>query len=385
MSTDIAGSRTLPAILEKIGTLDKWITSRMEETNAAEARINNKLDQLSKLEVSLQAMIDGLRKQVTDTLPVLSEIRQTRDKAQSVVDQAVEDALAAARQKVNHLEHEAADRIDAQIKSRVAEALSSVTVDQMGEIARDVHKQLTDEADHCREQAEQTLIMFRQLLQKQVDQVVDQAAAASNPHLSKLSDARSYVDAQVEATLAAAQESIEQRMTNLSRSAQATVELIEQGLVDRVRNIRPQVMNEVESTQKMIAYRVAGLIEASRKMVSTVVNELDDKLESLSPRTDAVRDELEARLTRYMKDLQDSAETMVGWLEDRVTQRVDDLVEQSRSSIKGEIRALDRASDKLANSVPVDPMPAVENPGEPLSLTMYIDRMRTAPGPKPAA
>jgi len=32
-----------------------------------------------------------------------------------------------------------------------------------------------------------------------------------------------------------------------------------------------------------------------------------------------------------------------------------------------------------------DPIPANEHPCEPLSLTMYIDRMRTSPGPKPAA
>jgi len=35
---------------------------------------------------------------------------------------------------------------------------------------------------------------------------------------------------------------------------------------------------------------------------------------------------------------------MVGWLEDRVTQRVDDLVEKSRYSMWSELRALNAAA-----------------------------------------
>jgi hypothetical protein len=134
----------------------------------------------------------------------------------------------------------------------------------------------------------------------------------------------------------------------------------------------------------MVAHRVAGLIDASKKMVGTVVNELDAKLDELSPKADAVRDELDAKVTGYLNELQDSALTMVGWLEDRMMNRVDDLVEKSRRSIWAEMRALDKASDKLAATTPAEPMPAVEHPDQPLSLTMYIDRARK-PDPKPAA
>jgi len=200
-----------------------------------------------------------------------------------------------------------------------------------------------------------------------------------------VTETRDYVDRQIDAIINAAQESLEQRLLTLTRSAQSTVELVEQNLVGRVRNIRPQVMHEVESTQKLIAHRVAGLIEASRKMVSTVVTDLDSKLDELGPKTDAVREELDQRVTGYLNDLQDSALTMVGWLEDRMTQRVDNLVDSSRSSIKGELRALDRAAEKLHSHRPAEPMPAVEHPDEPLSLTMFVDRVRSAPGPKPAA
>ncbi len=97
-----------------------------------------------------------------------------------------------------------------------------------------------------------------------------------------------------------------------------------------------------------------------------------------------MREELDAKLTNYMNELQDSALTMVGWLEDRMMTRVDDLVDKSRKSIWNEMKALDKASDKLAASTPAEPMLAVEHPGQPLSLTMYIDRARR-PDPKPAA
>ncbi len=445
MSMDVAGQKSLaqvPAILEKFAVLNKWITAQMEETRQAESRIEQKLGQLGKLESSLTNMIDTLRKQMLDTVPVIHQANLARTQAKDAVDSAVQDALtaarqeaaqltqagdlakesvdsavrealssvqqhatylthmqsqvkesvevavqealAAARQQANHLAHTAADEIDAQIKQRIESALAGVSVEQMAEIAQDVTDRLNDESAHCREQAEQTLILFRQLLQQQVEQVRDQAAAAARPHVNRLNEAREHVDRQIDAIIESSHATVEKRLAMLSRSAESSVELIEQNLVARVRSIRPQVMTEVESTQKLIAHRVAGLVEASKKMVSTVVNDLDAKLTAMPEKTEALREDLDLRITTYMNELQESAQTMVSWLEDRVSRRVDDLVEKSRHSMWSELRALNAASDRLANES-ADPMPAMENPGQPLSLTMYVDRMKPKSDPKPAA
>lgn len=447
MSIDATGQKSLaqvPALLEKFSVLNKWITAQMEETRQAESRIEQKLGQLGKLEGSLTNMIETLRKQMTETIPVIHQANLARTQAKDAVDSAVKDALAAARaqsseltqagdlakesvdsavraaltsvqqhaaylthmqsqvkesvdvavqealagarQQANHLAHTAADEIDSQIKERIQTALAGVSVEQMAGISDDVTQRLNDESAHCREQAEQTLILFRQLLQQQVEKVSDQAAAAVRPHVNRISETREQVDREIDAILESSRETVEKRLEMLARSAESSVELIEQTLVGRVKNIRPQVMTEVESTQKLIAHRVAGLVEASKKMVETVVKDLDAKLTDLPEKTEALREELDLRITTYMNELQESATTMVGWLEDRVNQRVDDLVEKSRHSMWGELRALNAATDRLsAAAATAEPIPAQEHPGQPLSLTMYVDRMKPKSDPKPAA
>lgn len=401
MSADMSAQKSMaavPAILEKISLLDRWLNARIEETKAAENRIEQKLQTFGRLETSLQSMIDTLRKQVTDATPLVQQTAQAREQMRAGIDDVLADAIARARQQANHLVHAATDQIDQQIKERIEAGLASVTVEQIARMSGDVHQRLTEESDRCRAQAEQVLILHRQLMAQQLELVRDEAEQATRPYISQASETRARVNHEIDTILAVAQATVNQRLQQLARSAEGSVELMEQHLVNRVKTIRPQAMQEVESTQKLIAHRVAGLIEASRKMVSTVVTELDEKLDELSPKTDAVREELDLKLTSYLNELQESAMTMVGWLEDRVTQRVDDVVDQSRRSMHKELRQLNDATDKLRDSfrmgdlnrphLPIaDPQPADEHPHKPLSLTTFIDRMRIHPSedPKPAA
>jgi hypothetical protein len=379
---------SMPAILEKLSVLDKWLNTRMEQTRAAEARMESKLQQLTRLEGSLSTMIDGLRRQMGEIAPQIASASlvadQAKEQAAAAVDSVIADALAHVRQESIRVAHQTAESIEQQIAGKIDDGLRSMSVERMAQLSADVQLQLVDEADRCRDRAEQTLILFRQVLAQQVIHLADEARHAVDPHLAKIGDTREAVDREVNAILDAATETVQQRLAHLCKNANNTVELLEKQLVERVRMIRPQAMTEIESTQKLIAHRVAGLIEASRKMVGNVVNELDQQLDSLSPKADAVRQELDEKLAEYLREMETEASTMLGWLEDRITGRVDDLVDLSRRSMHNELRALDDAAKQLRRPRPVAPMPAAEHPGEPLSLSLYLHRDDPT-RPKPAA
>lgn len=378
---------SMPAILEKLSVLDKWLNARMEQTRAAEARMEQKLQQLAKLETSLSGMLDTMRKQMADATPLLTSVanvaEDARGKAIDAVDSVVADALAHLRQESIRVAHATTDQIEQQVREKIDAGLASISVERMAQISADVQLQLVEEADRCRERAEQTLIIFRQVLAQQIERVADEARFATEPHLARIGDTREAVDREINAILDAATESVRTRLTHLAKNANNSVELMEKQLVDRVRTIRPQAMSEVESTQKLIAHRVAGLIEASRKMVGNVVNELDAKLDELGPKTDAVRQQIDDQLADYFRELETEAGTMVGWLEDRVTARVDDLVDVSRNSMHKELRALDEAAKVLKRSRPTPPQ-HIEPSDEPLSMSMYLHRTEPTE-PKPAA
>jgi hypothetical protein len=379
---------SMPAILEKLSVLDKWLNTRMEQTRAAEARMETKLQQLTRLEGSLSTMIESLRRQMSDAAPLIASAsqvaEQAKEQAAAAVDAVLADALAHVRQESIRVAHQTADTIEQQIAGRIDAGLKSLSVERMAQISADVQLQLVEEANRCRDRAEQTLVIFRQVLAQQVDRIADEARHAAEPHLARIGDTREAVDREINAILDAATETVRQRLEALSRNAGNTVELLEKQLVERVRMIRPQAMTEIESTQKLIAHRVAGLIEASRKMVGSVVNELDQQLDSLAPKADAVRQELDEKLADYLRELETEASTMLGWLEDRITGRVDDLVDLSRRSMHNELRALDEASRQLKRPRPAQPMPAAEHPDEPLSLSLYLHRDEPT-RPKPAA
>lgn len=377
---------SMPAILEKLSVLDKWLNARMEQTRAAEARMEAKLQQLARLETSLSGMLDSLKRQMADAAPLLASaanvVEDARGKAIDAVDSVVADALAHLRQESIRVAHATADQIEQQVREKIDAGLASVSVERLAQMSADVQQQLADEADRCRERAEQTLVMFRQLLAQQVERIADEARFAVEPHLARIGDTREAVDREINAILDAATETVRQRLTALARNASNSVELMERQLVDRVRTIRPQVMTEVESTQKLIAHRVAGLIEASRKMVAGVVNELDAKLDELGPKADAIRQQIDDKLADYFRELEAEAGTMIGWLEDRVTARVDDLVDVSRNSMHKELRALDEAAARLRRSRQT-PQPT-EPADEPLQMSMYLHRPDPTE-PRPAA
>ena len=379
---------SMPAILEKLSVLDKWLNTRMEQTRAAEARMETKLQQLARLEGSLSNMIDGLRKQMGDIAPQIASASlvadQAKEQAAAAVDSVIADALAHVRQESIRVAHKTAESIEQQIAGKIDDGLKSMSVERMAQLSADVQLQLVDEADRCRDRAEQTLIIFRQVLAQKVIGLADEARHATEPHLARIGDTREAVDREINAILDAATETVHQRLANLCKSANNTVELLEKQLVDRVRMIRPQAMTEIESTQKLIAHRVAGLIEASRKMVGSVVNELDQQLDSLSPKADAVRQEIDEKLADYLREMETEAGTMLGWLEDRITGRVDDLVDVSRRSMHNELRALDEARQQLRRPRPAQPTSAAEHPDEPLSLSLYLHRDEPTK-PKPAA
>ena len=89
-----------PAALERLNYLDEWISRRIEEADAAEARLEKRLSHVSRAEQAIRDLSESLRQQVAEACPVLQQLAEFQKAAAGTVEQVMGDARGQFAQAV---------------------------------------------------------------------------------------------------------------------------------------------------------------------------------------------------------------------------------------------------------------------------------------------
>src|SRR5690348_12093052 len=74
---------------DRITAMGRWISTKIEELAAADARIERRLEHLAKTEDSLKGLFEALRTQVTSAYPLIETFKRLEPEAKRITDDAV--------------------------------------------------------------------------------------------------------------------------------------------------------------------------------------------------------------------------------------------------------------------------------------------------------
>jgi hypothetical protein len=358
-----------PSTLDRMGALAKWIAAKAEEMSQLDKRIDRRLEHLHRTEDNLRAMFEAIREQVTSAHSVSSELRNSTfaaDNRHQQADEALSNALKKASTLAELLDakrlelEQTARSIEKETSDRLSQLLEQAQQAQKAQQAQQFQPPIVTEAAatpepsaeesqtvECQtEESQVTTIQYafgvqssavvesiRRSAIEQIDRLASQAAVAVEPIISRIEDQRLRVEAQLRASVESSEDAMRRRADELGRAADTLVDNLEHRLARRLESVRPRTTEILDSAERFMNQRLEVILDNARLNISAAETELTDRTIQLRPRIDqtlqAVRDDVVEQLAR----LEEKAFSMTGWLETRMSDRVDALITRTRSAL----------------------------------------------------
>jgi uncharacterized protein YoxC len=347
--------------LDRMGALAKWIAAKAEEMAQMDRKIERRLDHLQRSEDNLRAMFEAIRDQVSSAHAVSDDLRKNTSTATTSaeersrdIDQAMQSALQKASSLVENVE------LRAHELEQTAQTIVQSTVDRLDELmeqAKNVKaaaeasqivqppppqqdtQQSRFESDvvsvqmEFEQRAAAVIESIRRSAVDQIDRLGSQVAVAVDPVLARIDSQRRQAEAQLNAVMTAAEDSLRRRAEELGRAGDTSVDMIEQRLARRLDNVRPRTIQTLDVAERAMNQRLTALIDGAKQTVSATESDLTERVAQLAPRLNqtlqAVQDELVEQLAR----LEEHAFAMTGWLDQRMSERVDAMIARTRTAL----------------------------------------------------
>ena len=334
--------------VERMGALAKWIAAKAEEMSQLDRKIDRRLEHLQRSEDNLRSMFEAIREQVASAHAVSDELQkrsnaadERQEQAQqsllSDVEKALEKAsglLQAVESKAQDLE-KTADTIVQSSMERLEELAEQTRLAQAAAVPQ--QSRFESETMSVHEQYDQrsaaVIESIRRSAVEQIERLASQAAVAVEPLLARVDAQRQRAEAQLQAAVDSAEDVLRRRAEELGRAGDAAVDNLEQRLARRLENVRPRAMEKLEAAEQAMNQRLVAVVDAAKLTLCVTEEELTHRIAQIRPRLtqslQAVQDDLVEQLAR----LEEHAFSMTGWLEKRMTDRVDALVTRTRAAL----------------------------------------------------
>jgi hypothetical protein len=337
--------------IDRMGALAKWIAAKAEEMAQLDRRIDRRLDHLQRSEDNLRALFEAIREQVTSAHSVSEEL-QKRTSTIDDHEQQLDAVLVQALERASRLS-DAVDTKSRQLE-QTAETIVQSTNDRLEELteqAREAQAPMVAQiAQHVAQQSrfdnETTVVQIdfeqrtaevvesiRRSAIEQIERLASQVAVAVDPVLSRVDAHRQRAEAQLNAAAGTAEEALRKRAEELCRTGDTVVDTVENRLARRLENVRPRAIETLETAERAMKQHLAALLDGARLSVAATEAELADRVAQFRPKLTQLLQTAQDDLVDQLSRLEEHAFAMTGWLEKRMTERVDALVSRTRAAL----------------------------------------------------
>jgi hypothetical protein len=335
-----------------MGALAKWIAAKAEEMSQLDRKIDRRLEHLQRSEDNLRSMFEAIREQVASAHAVSDELQkrtiagearqqQAQDALLSGVEATLENALEKASALLQTVESKAddlektADTIVQSSMHRLEELAEQTRLAQAAAVPQ--QSRFESEISSLHEQYDQrsaeVVESIRRSAVEQIERLASQAAVAVEPLLSRVDAQRQRAEAQLEAAVDSAEDVLRRRAEELGRTGDIAVDHLEQRLARRLENVRPKAMETLDAAERAMNQRLTAIVDGAQLRICATEDELTDRITQIRPRLSQSLQSVQDDLVEQLARLEEHAFSMTGWLEKRMTERVDALVARTRAAL----------------------------------------------------
>ena len=357
------------------------------ELRNLEARVDGRLEMLTRAEANLRSLLDALREQVSSAVPVIDQLNKLLPDAKAWtadtptapttptlgelsaalavgVDQArleLDDHAARVRQQ-------AVDELQAAIRSArtaaVAEAMPQPSRAELAGLVEAFHDEARATLDHVRE-----------TLADRLDLLSADTKLNTEPVLNGIDAARRQAEAAVRTAADLAQADMRLRADQLRGSIDEISVVLEQRLTQRTAALQQRAESTMNALKPAMDDRLAALLAALESTIQTRERELVARIEAYPQRLDRQLADAEAQLMDRLARTERHAGDMTQYLENKLTARVDELVGRLRLKLQKELNQV-AAVPTPEPRVATPPACEVEAERPTLEASVFVQSVR---------
>ncbi len=314
--------------------------ANLAELRQIEARLDHRLDLIVKAEANLKGLFEALRQQVGNAYPVLEGLK----KIIPVVQRQAEVATSAL----------------ASIPSCTKDTTDHACLQTLG--------------SEFRTEVQQTLAQVRESMLDQIDLLKSQLRLQVDPLLNQLDTAQTSASARIAALVQAHEQSLENRALQLSHSIDEIASTLEERLTQRVMSMQRRADDTITQIEPTIQNRINIAIQSAHKQIDSGESKLQSRLDATHRVLDEIVADTDRQLVDRLHKLEAHAESMQVYLQQKLTQQTDDLIQQLRSKLQDEIAAV------AGSSAPVSRREQADMRVKPkLEAAVFVSRITPRP------
>ncbi|HEX8340499.1 MAG TPA: hypothetical protein VF624_06280 [Tepidisphaeraceae bacterium] len=347
----------------------------LTELRELDAKLELRLQQLSRAEANLRGLYDSLRGQVQAAYPALQELQQVLPVAQEVamrtlsnvahtdrLGEKADGLVAAARAEIDSLVEAARRQMTDELQAAVAAAAANAPAFDHEKAARPEIEALTTWFGG---ELREAMRVQREMLLDQLATLSAEATMRIEPLLSDLAQKRVLADEHVRGVVVAAEKSIQTRADQMARGIDAMAGALDERLSQRLavlcRRGEDVAGNAIERFQDVADAAVA----AAEQTLAAGEQRLADRAAALQQRASRQVADAAAELSNQVQRLEAHADSMTRHLSDRLTAQTEHLIDQLRLKLQHEIAAA---------GGPSVPRPRATAPRAPLQVDLFVNR-----------
>jgi hypothetical protein len=213
----------------------------------------------------------------------------------------------------------------------------------------------------------------------QVDLLRADAQVRVDPVLNQITTSRDAAQEQIEGLIATHEESMQRRVQQLTRSVEEIAAALEERLTQRIASIRRRADESMNQIDANLRSQADVVLTDAHTHVSAGEAKLQSRLDAFHPRVEQQIADTDRQLAERMKRMEQHAEAMSAYLEQKLTSQVDELIHRLRLKLQHEIAVVSGAS------APVTRITHPDAPARPrVEVEVFVNKNAATPKPDAA-
>jgi hypothetical protein len=354
--------------VDRLNLISRWINAKMEEITQAEQRIEKRLEHLNATEQSLKGLFDSLRRQVTETQPVLKELATLRAGALNAVEQVVR---ATKDRSANSLQVTPVDNngIDERIMARMLEfeekvavltqAAEETIVKRIGDADSQLNTNLAN-VDHTIQQrllsaqqsadaignrvmdqlnvaagrANEIANLSRQNAQEAIDHVSKDFDNMIAPTQQRLGIQLEEMETRLSTDMANVEETMKAQLSGFYMHVNKTAQALDIQLGHLADEFRQQAEQVLASARLSVRQQIDSIEDEARLSIRPILHAIDERKAGADRHADAILAGMDDAMKIRLAELRRSGESIIQIVEAQLVEKLKSIRPQAQSAIE---------------------------------------------------
>jgi len=334
---------------EARGVTDKIVRQAGDFAAALEVRLNTMETRAADVTARLEAALDRAQtraESLADTIDdsVDAAVRSVEER----VDRSLEPVLATLDSKLEAFRAKLAvdvESADAYLNERTAEAERALV-----SLARQFEGRVSDSLQQFNGQAQQAFRATESGMTELTEKAARHGEEAIEPALARLDEARAQLEARLTRAGAELNAVAKRRGDELGAVGHDVVESVDRSLHERLNVLRPRAAELFEGSIAAFRARTSDALDETMKCLEAGQTSLNERLATTRAAQLDVLQDIERSLRENVTHVERQAAEMTRLLEDRLTERVQEVVRSNRHVLQEAIAGADINNDRASFS-----------------------------------